>query len=329
MAFRKTVAYNMEIMTNIKNEYKIVAITPAGRKANLEILHKYLVKNKNIIDRWDLWVNTENKIDLEYMIELSNKYSFINLVYPTWPYERGCPNLSLAPFWSKATDEDTIYIRFDDDIVFIDDNTIENLIDFRVKNRNHLFVYPFIINNPFHSKDLQLRELISKKNGTIRSHEELLGPGIADPVSFLSSSFARELHETFIKSYHKSDYKKFMCDEKITWDITGSVYKYGTNGKQEIFSNGGPQVAINCISWFGSDLKTITPINNCYFDGEKKQREYTDEEPYLTVVKTKELNMPSCTAPNTLVVHFLFGPQRKEDNMNDILQEYKKISNEI
>jgi hypothetical protein len=73
-------------------------------------------------------------------------------------------------------------------------------------------------------------------------------------------------------------------------------------------------------------MSKLTPINDCYFEGENKQREYTDEEAYLTIVKTKDLNMPSCTAPNTLVVHFLFGPQRRQDAMLDILQKYKEIS---
>ena len=52
----------------MKNEYKVVAITPAGRRGYLEVLHKYIIKNKHLLDRWDLWVNTENSDDLNYMI---------------------------------------------------------------------------------------------------------------------------------------------------------------------------------------------------------------------------------------------------------------------
>ena len=311
----------------MKGKYKIIAITPAGRMAYLEILHKYIIKNKHIIDRWDLWVNTENQNDLQYMKDLSENDSFINLVYPEWPYERGCPNLSLAPFWSKATDDDTIYIRFDDDIVFIDEKTIENLINFRVKNKNHLFIYPYIINNPFHSKDLQLRGLVSTNHGIVRTYKELCGENINDPVSLNSILFVRELHETFIDAYHKKEHTKFMCNEKLIWELGDGYYRYGTNGTQDYITNAGPQVSINCVCWFGSVLKEITPINNCYFKGEGKQREYTDEEAYLTIVKTKDLEMPSCTAPNTLVVHFLFGPQRGQDSMIDILQKYKDIAN--
>jgi hypothetical protein len=309
------------------NKYKVVAITPAGRRNHLEILHKFIIKNKNILDRWDLWVNTENIDDLQYMLNLSKNDSFINLVYPTWPYERNYPNLSLAPFWSKATDDDTIYIRFDDDIVFIDDNTIENLVKFRIENKNHLFIYPFIINNQFHSKNLQIRNLINQDFGIIRNYKELCGEGLNDPIALNNPSFVRYLHELFIESYHNNEHKKFMCDEKIVWEVGDGYYRYGSDKTTKFIDNAGPQVSINSVCWFGYDMKKITPINDCYFEGEPTQKELTDEEAFLTIVKTKDLNMPSCTAPNTLVVHFLFNSQRSKDNLVDILEKYKYISN--
>ncbi len=311
----------------MKNNYKIVAITPSGRKSYLEILYKYISKNKHILDRWDLWVNTENPSDLAYIKELSNNDSFINLVYPDWPYEKGCPNLSLAPFWSKATDEDTIYIRFDDDIVFIADNTIEKLVDFRIQNKEYFFIYPFIINNSFHSKELQNRGIVDTKHGIIRTYQELCILGPSDPVSLTNPLFARDLHEDFINSYNKNEHYKYMCNEKIVWDVFETKYIYNTNKTSEVVTNGGPQVSINCVCWFGSIFKEICPINNCYFANESSQRELTDEEAYLTIVKTKELGLPSCTIPDTLVVHFLFGPQRSQDTMGDILQKYNDIAN--
>ena len=310
----------------MKNGYNIVAITPAGRREYLEILYKYMVKNKHILDKWDLWINTENKEDLDYILHLAESDSFVNLVYPEWPYVRECPNLSISPFWSKAVDDNTIYIRFDDDVVFIDNDTINNIIDFRIKNKNHLFIYPFIINNPFHYKNLQLRGLISEKYGIVRTYKELCGHGINDPVSLNDPKFARYLHETFIEKFHKNEYKNLMCDEKIIWEIGDGYYTYGTNKTSKFVENAGPQVSINCVCFFGKDMKKITPINDCFFKGEDNQRELTDEEAYLTIVKTKDLNMPSCTAPNTLIVHFLFGPQRNCDNMLDLLEQYKNIA---
>lgn len=312
----------------MKNNYKIVAVTPAGRKMYLEILYKYLCKNKHLLDRWDIWVNTKNESDLNYIKELGEKDSFINIIYPDWPYESSYPNLSITPFWSKATDEDTIYIRFDDDVVFIDDNTIENLIDFRINNPEYFFIYPFIINNTHHSKDLQLKGLITEDYGVIGEYQNLHSDGINDRTSLHNMDFIRYLHEKFISYYNENNYNLLMTPEKIVWDMCNSSYQYNSNGELKKITNGTPQIAINCVCWFGSLFKKICPINNCFFDGEITQRDLTDEEAYITIVKTKEMNMFSCTAPNTLIVHFLFHTQRGKDGLNDILEQYKKIAND-
>ena len=56
------------------NHKKVVVVTPAGRKRYLEILVHYILKEKNIIDKYVLWGNTRNQEDIEYMKYLTNKY---------------------------------------------------------------------------------------------------------------------------------------------------------------------------------------------------------------------------------------------------------------
>lgn len=286
----------------MKDQYKIVAVTPAGRQRYMSILQKYIYKNKHILDRWDLWVNTNNQSDIEYLNSLKqNDPEFINLIQSDFPYNNwGHPNLNISPFWDKATDEDTIYIRFDDDVLFIADNTIEQIIEFRIKNPEYLFVYPFIINNIHHSKNLQNRELISTQHGLINEEDNLFGQGIYDPVGLLNPLFAKDIHMTFFKHYTEGMLHQLMTPESIIW-------KYGS------------QISINCICWFGSLMKTITPLQ----DGNWP----VDEENYLTTQAPKNLNMPLVTIPNTLVCHYLFGPQRAQGEMYDILKEYERISN--
>jgi len=284
----------------MKSNYKIVAVTPAGRQRYLEILYKYLCKNKHILDRWDVWVNTNNSSDLEYIKSLSESDSFINPIYSEFSYNCwGHPNLNISPFWTTATDEDTIYIRFDDDIVFIEKNTIENLINFRINNPQYLFIYPFIINNTQHSRNLQDRGLVTIEFGTVKEETELFGQGIYDPVGLHSVEFVRSLHSTFFKYYKNNSLKELMTPSPIIWQY-------------------GSQVSINCVCWFGSFMKTITPLQN--------GRWPVDEENYLTTQVPKDLDMPLCTASNTLIVHFLFSTQRPKDELYDVLEVYKNIS---
>jgi hypothetical protein len=173
-------------------------------------------------------------------------------------------------------------------------------IDFRIKNPQYLFIYPFIINNIHHSRNLQDRRLVSTNYGSVRIEEELFGQGIYDPVGLLNSKFAREVHNTFFKHYKENTIQQLMTPEPITW-------KYGS------------QISINCISWFGSFMKTITPLQGGKWP--------VDEENYLTTQAPKELNMPLITIPNTLISHYLFGPQRSQGEMEDVLGEYWRIAN--
>jgi hypothetical protein len=286
----------------MKNNYKIVAVTPAGRQRYLEILYTYLCKNKHILDRWDIWINTKNISDLEYLNSLKQTDSeFINLIQSEFPYNNwGHPNLNISPFWTKATDEDTIYIRFDDDVIFVENDTIENLVDFRIKNPQYLFVYPFIINNTHHSRNLQDRGLVTNEFGMIKEEKELFGQGIYDDVGLYNVSFVRNLHSTFFKHYENNSIQNLMTSAPIIWQYYS-------------------QISINCVCWFGSFFKTITPLQGGIWP--------VDEENYLTTQAPKELNMPLCTAPNTLIVHFLYSTQRPQDELYDVLEKYRRIAN--
>jgi hypothetical protein len=286
----------------MKNNYKIVAVTPAGRERYLAILQKHINKNKHILDRWDIWVNTNNESDISYINSLKeNDPEFINLIQSEFPYNNwGHTNLNISPFWDKATDDDTIYIRFDDDVVFIADGTVDAIVDFRIKNPQYLFIYPFIINNTHHSRNLQDRGLVTTDLGMVKEEKDLLGQGIYDEVGLYSPPFVRELHKTFFKHYSENTIKQLMTPETITW-------------------NYGSQISINCICWFGSFMKTITPL--------QEGRWPVDEENYLTTQAPRNLNMPLITIPNTLVVHFLFSTQRPQDELYDVLEEYWKIAN--
>ena len=66
-------------------------------------------------------------------------------------------------------------------------------------------------------------------------------------------------------------------------------------------------------------MKTITPL--------QEGRWPVDEENYLTTQAPKDLGMPLITIPNTLISHYLFGPQRSQGEMEDILDKYNSIAN--
>ena len=64
----------------MRNGYNIVAVTAAGRRQYMKFLIPHILKS-DMIDRYDIWVNTMSKLDIAFFKELENKYSKVNLVY--------------------------------------------------------------------------------------------------------------------------------------------------------------------------------------------------------------------------------------------------------
>lgn len=67
----------------MRNGYNIVAVTAAGRRQYMKFLIPHILKS-DMIDRYDIWVNTMSKLDIAFFKELENKYSKVNLVSARW-----------------------------------------------------------------------------------------------------------------------------------------------------------------------------------------------------------------------------------------------------
>lgn len=127
---------------------KIIVVTPAGRKRYLKILLQNLQKQKNDFDEWHLWENTRNNEDKEYILSLEKKYDWIKCIKREFTnvIKKGT-NYAISLFWDYPHDKNTVYVRFDDDIVFIEDNFIKNIVKFRINNPKYSIVYGNIVNN--------------------------------------------------------------------------------------------------------------------------------------------------------------------------------------
>jgi hypothetical protein len=136
-----SLVYNMAA-----REYKSVVVTPAGRRAYLEILVKHLAKQKHAFDEWHLWKNTNNFDDIVCLNELASTHPWIKVIEaPNSNPNAG--NFNIHRFFEFTRDPNTIYIRLDDDIVWLDDNFIAELYEARLKYPSYFLVYPQIINN--------------------------------------------------------------------------------------------------------------------------------------------------------------------------------------
>lgn len=267
---------------------KVVVVTPAGRKKYMEILIKYILREKNIVDEYRIWVNTKNSKDIAYFKELATKHKgFITLDERFIDEEECGSNFNIHRFFDKCIDEDTIYVRLDDDVVWLQPNCIENLVKYRIENPEPFLIYGTIINNGIVDSLLQNFGYYNN-NDTFNYH-------CTDTIAFTDPVICESKHRYMLEKF----LKKFKTPESLFKGWIVRQYH---------------RVSINCISWLGSTFKE--------FEGKVGK----DEEQWLSVDYPKEIKTPNIIFGGAYCSHFAFHPQREYMDKTTILDEYKQLS---
>ena len=217
-------------MINYNNKkYKIVVVTPAGRKKYMEILLYYILMQQQIVDEYRIWVNTKNEDDITWFKELQIKYpSLITLEFLPPEIEVN-GNLTICDFFKNTIDEDTIYLRLDDDIVWMEKDFVEKIIKFRIDNPDYFLIFGNIINN-------SVIDHIHQKNGI--NYSKLIKNDCLCKNGWGDSSLCEEKHRCFLS--------------RLPSNI--DAYKF------EKYETIGQRISINAICWFGKDLKEFSGI---------------------------------------------------------------------
>lgn len=202
--------------------HKIVCVTPAGRRRYLRLLIPYVLACPQV-DRYDLWVNTPDEADLAFMQAVAQIDDRIRLM--ALPAGKKPEAMSIHAFWPGAAETDTVYVRFDDDVVWIDPRFFDTLLRFRLDHPEYFLVAPLIINNAMSSFLLQtFRKIMTPR---------LLSSDRFDTVGWVNPNFARSLHELLQTLVASGEVGKLNCGRI---PLSGSIF------------------SINCISWFGRDF---------------------------------------------------------------------------
>jgi hypothetical protein len=126
---------------HVNNTYALVFF---GRRAQTQILMRYLVKNLKInggvLDKIVFAVKTENKDDLEYLDSIisQNKTYYQKVIFSS--------DKRYAEIYLTIEDDDLVF-KIDDDIVFISDGTFERMLE-EYFNKDLLFLSANVINHP-------------------------------------------------------------------------------------------------------------------------------------------------------------------------------------
>jgi hypothetical protein len=264
--------------------HRVVCVTPAGRRRYMKLLVPQILASP-VVDRYDVWVNTDDAGDLAFLRRLpeldSARPERVRLIAqpdnlaPDWG--------AIAGFHRFAQDPDTIYIRLDDDVVWLEPGFFETLLSFRIANPRYFLVMPLIINNALCTH--LLRTL-----GKIAS-SRFVGAACMDPVGWKDPAFAVKLHRLFLDLLARGEAARLHC------------------GAHEIAMN---RFSINAICWFGRDLAAL--------GGEVG----IAEEEELSNLSPTRLGRTNCFCTDTIAAHFAFYVQRRALDRTDILDAYAR-----
>ena len=264
------------------NNYKIVCNTAAGRRRYMQYLIPQVICS-DIVDRYDIWVNTTDKKDIAFFEMLAKKYNKINLL---WQPDNIIDGInSINAFYKQCVENNCIYIKLDDDIVWLAPNFFEEIVKFRIQHPEYFVVSPLVINN---AKTTYLFQIQGKLKLARYQRAESFSK-----VLWKSGKFALELHEWFIKN-HLSPQK---------WeDLYCQNYPMGIT-----------RFSINSIAWFGEDMKK--------FQGEVTG----DDEEFMSCIRPTLEGKANCFCGSTLIAHFAFRSQREILDKANILEQYGTV----
>lgn len=274
---------------------RVVAFTPWGRELTASILYKYLKRDyeRGILDEWYLCMNTDpdQLSDIAYAEYLASTNDWITIKNLPEGLEVLHPKQqNTKRFYSYMTDPDSVYLRFDDDIVYIEENAIERLASARINKPQPFVIFPIIWNNAVCSYYLQSMGIIDSEHGIVKDAYCM------DPVGWTDVEFAKYMHETLLQSIEAGTVHKLFMHHDIQLPV-------------------GLQFSVSCFA-HGS-YENDVPIES-------------EEESWHTVEMPWSTGRANMILSNSLISHFSFYHQRDHLlNHTDYLQRYKELADNL
>ncbi|XXG98245.1 hypothetical protein Hte_004568 [Hypoxylon texense] len=127
---------------------KIVALVFYGRKRTVDFLDCYLLQNLaangGYLDEIRFMVHTNKEEDIAYLKDLVSKREEHYHIVDGGP----CEGTSFGCIWDSVVEDNTIYIKIDDDIIFIHPDTIPQLVHTRIATPHPFAVSANLVNSP-------------------------------------------------------------------------------------------------------------------------------------------------------------------------------------
>ncbi len=204
--------------------YKISLVTFVGRRRSLNLLARYVQPYRDLIDEWILGWNVRDPHD-EHHIRVLHEglHPWTRLIT-----KRG-GDWDFAEFYAHFRDPQTLYVKVDDDIVWMEEGALTRLVEFRIANVEFSLVSANVINNP-------LMTHLHQRFGMLEMAKRS-GWNWGDDVGLRDGAWAEHIHRRLLESVRSGDLSGWKFNRFILYP--------------------GERFSINCICFFGTDVAMV------------------------------------------------------------------------
>jgi len=279
--------------------HKVIAWTPYGRVRTYSILIKYLQRDveRGLVDEVWAYLNTDpvgQEDDIAYAHELNEQFDWFHLKHRPEGIDLG--NLPKQRWtglaYREMTDPEAVYVRLDDDVVYLHEDAVENLVRARLEMPAPTAVFPIIFNNAIVSHFLQLCGKVPMEWGEVKQY-------CMDPNGWANGPFAVKLHELLL--------------DHIEAGTVEDLYLY-----QDFPIQPGTQFSVSCFASLGSMYANLPHGPGVLVPDE--------EESFHTIHHPLATGAPNILRGNAVVSHWSFFPQHAFLNGSNLLDRYRDLA---
>jgi len=286
------------------DSHPVIAWTPYGRRRTVSILADYMKRDhdRGVLDEWWLYINLDpagQEEDLAYANELAAAYPWVKLKFRPDGHPRLSPKQRNTGYaYLHMDDPQTVYVRFDDDIVYVHPEALTNLVTTKLSLADSvLCAFPIIVNNAVVSWHLQQQRRIP---GPSKGWKSVQLPYCMDSVGWADGEFAVNLHRLLL--------------DHIEADTVEELYMHHTVTLAE-----RQQFSVSCFATLGSDYTELTPPGHLG----------AEEEFWHSVHRPKQAGLANIIVDSAVVSHWSFYHQHAELDASGLLDRYRALAEKL
>jgi hypothetical protein len=280
---------------------KVVAWVPYGRAKTVSILLEYLQRDhdRGLID--ELWLclnmDVQQRDDRAWALKTALHRDWVTLQerpHNVIKHERKQRNTGY--FYRYMIDPDTIFVRFDDDVIYVHEDAVERIVLHAIHGEQ-VAVFPMIINNAICTHFLQ-------RDGKVPLGWGEVDLFCMDTNGWANGQFAIQLHEWFLAHLDSGTVESLFSHHDYQLPM-------------------GEQFSVSCFASRGSMYAELEP------PGVLMPDRIIEEESWHTEIAPRYKKVPNKIIGNAFVSHFTFFTQHPFFEGTDILDRYAIIAKGI